>query len=380
MASRPSRSLCAPAIFAIAFLFVGSLLVSDVGCGRKENPPAAAEVEPQPTAMAVVEGRASLGKDANGEAEKTRVGNEGTPVDDSPQVEGAGKSLDGMKSKFKGKVPAPGHAAIGGFAGGFGGNQANVGQLFQGGGGVFGFGGGRNAGMFGNGAANKAFLFDPTTPPDGRNADMSGEQYERFEDNPFRFVRGEDALSTISTAVDTASYSNVRARINEGELPKKDAVRIADFVNYFPYDYPAPKNADPVAFKLELAPCPWQPTHHVLRVGLKAKVIDKDQMPARNLVFLIDTSGSMQADNRLPLVQESLKLLTEQLTGRDRVSIVTYAGTAGLLLPPTPGDQKERIVQEILALSAGGSTNGEGGSRRPTNRRRNPSSRTASTA
>ena len=192
-------------------------------------------------------------------------------------------------------------------------------------------------------------------------ADMSAEQYQKFEDNPFKMVRGEDALSTISTAVDTASYSNIRARINEGQLPAKDAVRIADFINYFPYDYATPQNADPVAFKLELAPCPWQPKHHILRVGLKAKVIDKDQMPARNLVFLIDTSGSMESPNRLPLVQESLKLLTEQLTGRDRVSIVTYAGTAGLLLPPTPGDQKERIVQEILALSAGGSTNGEGG-------------------
>src|SRR5262249_10383307 len=90
-------------------------------------------------------------------------------------------------------------------------------------------------------------------------ADMSAEQYQRFEDNPFKVVRGEDALSTISTAVDTASYSNVRARINEGQMPAKDAVRIADFVNYFPYDYAAPQNADPVAFKLELAPCPWQP-------------------------------------------------------------------------------------------------------------------------
>ena len=194
-------------------------------------------------------------------------------------------------------------------------------------------------------------------------ADMSAEQYQRFEDNPFKLVRGEDALSTISTAVDTASYSNVRARINEGKMPIKDAVRIADFVNYFPYDYAAPKNGDPVAFKLEMAPCPWRPKHHLLRVGLKAKVIDKNQMPARNLVFLIDTSGSMDEPNRLPLVQESMRLLVEQLSDRDRVSIVSYAGAAGLRLEPTPGNKKDVILDVIHGLSAGGSTNGEGGIR-----------------
>ena len=127
-------------------------------------------------------------------------------------------------------------------------------------------------------------------PPSGFNPDMSGEKYQHFHDNPFKAVKGADALSTISTAVDTASYSNVRARINEGVLPTKDAVRIADFVNYFPYDYATPRNGEPVAFKLEMAPCPWNAKHHLLRIGLKAKVIDKEHMPARNLVFLIDTS------------------------------------------------------------------------------------------
>src|SRR5262249_5303312 len=244
---------------------------------------------------------------------------------------------------------------LGAFGGGFGGN--NVGNLFQGGAGALGFGGG-NVGMFGNLGGQFGFQGGRQA---GDTPDMSAEHYQHFEDNPFKAVRGEDALSTISTAVDTAAYANARARISEGQLPTKDAVRIADFVNYFPYGYPAPKNGDPVAFKLELAPCPWKAHHHLLRVGLKARLIEKDQLPARNLVFLIDTSGSMNGPNRLPLVQESLKLLVEQLTGRDRVSIVTYAGIAGLSLPPTPGNQKDRINEEINSLSAGGSTNGEGG-------------------
>jgi Ca-activated chloride channel family protein len=246
--------------------------------------------------------------------------------------------------------------------------NGQVGQLFQGGQGGQGFGGGIGGlggglGGFGGGFGgnpNGPALFDPTQPP-GFNPDMSGEQYQRFEDNPFKFVKGDDALSTISTAVDTASYSNVRARINEGALPTKDAVRIADFINYFPYEYAAPKDADPVAFSLEMAPCPWQPKHHLLRIGLKSKVIDKEQMPARNLVFLVDTSGSMDAPNRLPLVIESLRLFVEQLTDRDRVSIVTYAGDAGLRLSPTPGDKKDVILEVIHGLSAGGATNGEGG-------------------
>jgi len=365
------------------------LFVSAGGCARKEDPPPVAEAEQ--TEMAVNKVQADeiqLKRDANGEFERIRVSEaSASPGDKS---EGASKFLKDVKDRLKAKTsprPSPGGPGMrpqsgalgafggnfGGFAGqgqqggaNFGGNQQNVGQLFQGGagGGALGFGGG-NFGLQGgrNLGVGGGAQFDPTTPPDWRRPDMSAEQYQRFEDNPFKAVRGEDALSTISTAVDTASYSNVRARINEGQLPIKDAVRIADFVNYFPYDYATPKYGEPVAFKVEMAPCPWQAKHHLLRVGLKAKVIDKEQMPARNLVFLIDTSGSMNEPNRLPLVQESLKLLTEQLTDKDRVTIVTYAGTAGLLLPPTPGDQKERIIQEILNLSARGSTNGEGGIR-----------------
>ncbi|MBO0698585.1 MAG: VWA domain-containing protein [Zavarzinella sp.] len=397
MAIRPSRPSCAPLLRWGVWLFVFALLGISFGCGRGEDPKVAVTAEQGNQVAAASEDSISLERDANGQPVPVRVSGGVNPP--AKEVEAGGKFLDDAKNRFKGRptlldptAPPPpkangggapggmfgftggrggdfgalgafGGGIIGNIGGGGGQNQGqNVGQLFQGGQGALGFGGG-NVGMAGGGGGALARqLLGPNAAP-GFDPDMSGEHYQYFQDNPFKVAQGADALSTISTAVDTASYANVRARINEGQLPSKDAVRIADFVNYFPYDYPAPKNGDPVAFKLELGPCPWQPTHHLLRVGLKAKVIDKDRMPPRNLVFLIDTSGSMDAPNRLPLVQESLKLLTEQLTGRDRVSIVTYAGTAGLLLPPTPGDQKERIVQEVLSLSAGGSTNGEGGIR-----------------
>lgn len=337
MAIQPSRPSCAPARWGTWLVVLGLVGVL-IGCGRNPEPPAVAEAVPTTTA------------DKNLTNEDVGSGPDLASATTADREERLDGKAPAARAYYDPTFAVPGMRGRSGAtkerllrAGG--GARASELRLKQ-----------RAAGQLADGVA---FV----QGEDGPNPDMSAEQYQHFEDNPFKAVRNADALSTISTAVDTASYSNVRARINEGKLPVKDAVRVADFVNYFPYDYAGPKNADPVAFKLELAPCPWQPKHHLLRIGLKAKVIDKDKMPARNLVFLIDTSGSMQAANRLPLVQESLKLLTEQLTGRDRVSIVTYAGTAGLLLPPTPGDQKERIIQEVLNLSAGGSTNGEGGLR-----------------
>ncbi len=202
----------------------------------------------------------------------------------------------------------------------------------------------------------------PLHPDPMAQGESSTENYQPIFDNPYKLVK-LDPLSTISSAVDTASYSNIRARLNAGQLPPKDAVRIADMLNYFNYDYAGPKNDDPVAFSLEIAACPWQPKHHLLRIGLKAKTIDKEKMPPRNLTFLIDTSGSMNQPNRLPLVKQSLRLLVEQLTAKDMVSIVTYAGNAGIALPPTPGSEKDTILRTIESFDANGSTNGEGGLR-----------------
>ena len=186
------------------------------------------------------------------------------------------------------------------------------------------------------------------------------EDYNHIVDNPFVSAL-EQPQSTFSTSVDTASYSNVRRFLNEGQLPPKDAVRIADILNYFDYDYPEPTGQHPVAIGLEMGACPWNDKHNLLKIAVKARIISTSQMPARNLVFLIDTSGSMSAENRLPLVKQSLELLVQQLTERDVVSIVTYAGDASLRLPPTPGHQLKKIQHAINGLVAGGSTNGGGG-------------------
>jgi Ca-activated chloride channel family protein len=184
------------------------------------------------------------------------------------------------------------------------------------------------------------------------------EAYERIIDNPFLSAE-RNPLSTFAADVSTASYSNVRRFLfDEHRLPPPDAVRVAELVNYFPYRYPEPDDGAPVRFTVDLAECPWNAKHHLVRVGMQARRIDPTQMPPRNFVFLIDTSGSMNASNRLPLLVDSLNLLVDQLTAKDRVAIVTYAGSAGLELPSTPGDQKATIRAALRRLHASGSTNG----------------------
>ncbi len=191
---------------------------------------------------------------------------------------------------------------------------------------------------------------------------LQQEQYAHFVDNEYQSA-ADHPVSTFSTDVNTASYSNVRRMIESGKLPPKDAVLLAELINYFPYSYPAPAGDDPVAFGLDIAACPWNPKHHLARIGLKARAIDPTNMPARNLVFLVDVSGSMEAPTRLPLVKKSLNLLIDQLTTRDTVSVVTYAGDTAVKLPATRGDQKARIRTVVNALVASGGTNGGSGIR-----------------
>ncbi|NEU84325.1 VWA domain-containing protein [Nostoc sp. UIC 10630] len=192
-------------------------------------------------------------------------------------------------------------------------------------------------------------------PQTGRR--FNTENYNRIEDNPFHRV-GNDPLSTFSIDADTASYSNVRRFITQGELPPKDAVRIEELINYFTYNYPQPKDNRPFSVTTEVAAAPWNPQHKLVQVGLQGKRLESETLPPSNLVFLIDVSGSMNDPNKLPLVQQSLKLLVNKLRPEDRVSLVVYAGNAGLVLPATPGSQKLTILAAIDRLEAGGSTAG----------------------
>ncbi len=183
------------------------------------------------------------------------------------------------------------------------------------------------------------------------------EAYAAKEENGFRSVLN-NPLSTFSADVDAASYSNIRRFINQGKLPPQDAVRIEEMINYFEYNYPEPSGDDPVSINTELSVAPWNPQHRLVRIGLQGKKVNTASLPASNLVFLIDVSGSMFSPNKLPLVKSSLKMLTDQLRSKDRVAIVTYAGRTSLVLASTPGNRKQLIKDAIDALEAGGSTAG----------------------
>lgn len=183
------------------------------------------------------------------------------------------------------------------------------------------------------------------------------EEYKPINENGFKQV-DESPLSTFSIDVDAASYSNMRRLLNTGELPLIDAVRTEELVNYFSYDYATPTGSDPVKITMEAGACPWNATHRLVRIGLKAKEIPTDNLPESNLVFLIDVSGSMWGANRLDLVKTSLKLLVNNLRDKDKVSIVVYAGNAGMKLESTPGSDKQKIREAIDELTAGGSTAG----------------------
>jgi len=197
--------------------------------------------------------------------------------------------------------------------------------------------------------------YDATSP-----AAPGTEQYEAIVENEFLPV-GLRPVSTFSIDVDTASYTNVRRFLNQGQLPPPAAVRIEEMVNYFRYDYTPPDDETPFSVGMEVAQCPWRAGHRLLRVGLKGREIERDQRGPSNLVFLLDVSGSMRDDNKLPLVKRAMRLLVDQLNEDDRVAIVTYASNAGLKLESTCASEKQTIVDAIAALSAGGSTHGSAG-------------------
>jgi Ca-activated chloride channel family protein len=192
------------------------------------------------------------------------------------------------------------------------------------------------------------------------NEEFHTEAYDRIHDNPF-LAAAQNPLSTFSIDVDTASYANVRRFLLQGQQPPKDAVRIEELLNYFRYDYPEPRGETPFSVTTEVASCPWRPEHRLVLVGLRGRAIEEKSVPPRRLTFLIDVSGSMQPPDKLPLLKQAMTLLVEGLREQDKVAIVVYAGSSGLVLPPTSGDRQAEIRSALAALEAGGSTAGGAG-------------------
>ncbi len=184
------------------------------------------------------------------------------------------------------------------------------------------------------------------------------EQYGKIDTNPVQAV-AQQPVSTFSIDVDTGSYSNTRRFLNNGRLPPVEAVRLEELINYFDYAYPQPKGNQPFAVHTETVDSPWQANAKIIKIGIQAKDWEQAELPPANLVFLVDVSGSMEEPNKLPLVKQTLRLLTEQLRPQDKVTLITYASGEKLVLPPTSGKEKDTILRTINELQAGGATAGE---------------------
>ncbi len=185
----------------------------------------------------------------------------------------------------------------------------------------------------------------------------SGEEYGEFSESPF-YNAHNVPLSTFSIDVDTASYANIRRFLNDGDLPYPDAVRVEECINYFDYDYDKPRGNDPYSINVEMAQCPWESENYLLMVGINAKELDKDELPASNIVFLVDVSGSMNSSDKLPLLKNGLKMMVDNLGEDDIISLVTYSGDVSVRLEGVSGADKKKIKREIDKLSSGGSTAG----------------------
>ncbi len=208
--------------------------------------------------------------------------------------------------------------------------------------------------IFGKSAKNGCIVI--STKPGNYRLEYD-ESYAQINENSFEKVQ-LSPLSTFSIDVDKASYSNIRRMINNGQIVPFDAVKIEEMVNYFEYDYPQPQNEHPFSINTELVETPWNKDTKLVRIGLQGKTYENEELPAANLTFLIDVSGSMSSQNKLPLLKSAFKLLVNQLRSKDKVSIVVYAGAAGVVLKPTSGDNKEKIIKALENLQSGGSTAG----------------------
>ena len=186
---------------------------------------------------------------------------------------------------------------------------------------------------------------------------INTEEYDKIEENAFKEVK-QTPVSTFSIDVDNASYSNIRRYLDAAEMPPVGAIRIEEMINYFDYDYAQPQGEDPFSINTEISTAPWNADHHLIHIGLQGKKLDYNDLKSSNLVFLIDASGSMGNENKLPLLKKSLKLLLSELDDKDRVAIVAYAGAAGLVLPSTPASERETILNALDGVNSGGSTAG----------------------
>ncbi len=187
---------------------------------------------------------------------------------------------------------------------------------------------------------------------------LEGEQYNQIEENPF-LETSQEPISTFSVDADGGAYSNVRRIIRSGLTPPDDAIRTEEFINYFMYDYPEPVAGEDIGLSGEVSSCPWTPDNRLIRIGLKGRSLE--EIPPSNLVLLVDVSGSMRSDDKLPLLKDALELLVEQFRPEDRIAIVTYSGSSEVLLESTPGSDKNKILRKIRKLRAGGSTAGAQG-------------------
>ncbi|WP_160714311.1 YfbK domain-containing protein [Chitinophaga solisilvae] len=209
-------------------------------------------------------------------------------------------------------------------------------------------------------ADHSGYIMPAPTPGLYIQPAASTEDYSPINENIFHAAT-DQPLSTFSVDVDRASYSNVRRFLNNGQLPPPDAVRVEEMINYFDYKYKGPSGQDPVAIYADMAICPWNIQHQLVRIALKGKQVDARELPPSNLVFLVDVSGSMESANKLPLVKRAFAALVQQLRPQDKVSVVVYAGAAGVVLPSTSGNEKTKILEAIENLQAGGSTAGGAG-------------------
>ncbi len=251
---------------------------------------------------------------------------------------------------------APTTSAFRGSAGGLALSGTGVG----GGGKGTGRGLGRLGGAIRPGATGGGLALRPTAKPLERDAEMNTENYAHITDNRFLAVANQP-LSTFSVDVDTASYSNSRRFLADGSLPPKDAIRVEEWLNYFAYDYAQPTGSAPFAVNTEVTSCPWNSVHKLVRIGIKGREIREENLPARNLVFLLDVSGSMLSPDKLPLVKRGLAMMADGLRPQDSIAIVVYAGNSGLVLPATSGRERGKILKALDGLEAGGSTNGGAG-------------------